>query len=92
VDHFVKLDKLPDDFEVPAPMRDRLQFDAAARKLIFHGYMSKTDFDRLSQLTKDWAFRRTLEELFRLCTPDEEPRPRGARRLLAAVTRLLSLG
>ena len=27
--------------------------------------MSKTDFDRLCQLSNDWTFRRTLEELFR---------------------------
>jgi hypothetical protein len=92
VDHFVKLDKLPDGFEFPLELKDRIQFDPVAHKLVFHGYMSKTDFDRLCQLTSDWSFRRTLEDLFRLAIPEVESRPEGMRRLLAAVTRLFSLG
>jgi hypothetical protein len=54
--------------------------------------MSKTAFDRLCQLSNDWAFRRTLEELFRLSIPEDTSRPKGLRRLLTAVTRLFSLG
>ncbi len=92
LDHFVKLDRLPDGFEFPPQLRDRIHFDPVAHKLSFHGYMSKTDFDRLCQLTNDWAFRRTLEELFRLCIPEEKTQPQGVRRLLTAVTRLFSLG
>jgi hypothetical protein len=92
VDHFVKLDRLPEGVEFPPQLRDRIHFDPVARKLSFHGYMSKTDFDRLCQLSNDWAFRRTLEELFRLSIPEEKTQPHGVRRLLTAVTRLLSLG
>jgi hypothetical protein len=92
MDHFVTLDKLPDGYEFPAQFRDRIQFDAEHRKLIFHGYMSKADFDRLSQVTNDWKFRRTLEELFRLCTPEEPPRSGGVRRVLSAVLRRFSTG
>ena len=54
--------------------------------------MSKTDFDRLCQLTNDWAFRRTLEELFRLCIPEDKTQKSGMRRWLTAVTRLFSIG
>jgi hypothetical protein len=92
MDHFVKLDRLPEGLEFPLDLKDRFRFDAEGRKLTFHGYMSKADFDRVSQLTKDWGFRRTLEELFRLCVPEEEPRPRRAHPFLTALTRLFSLG
>ena len=65
MDHFVKLDRLPEGLEFPPQLKDRIHFDPVARKLVFRGYMSKTDFDRLCQLSNDWKFRRTLEELFR---------------------------
>jgi hypothetical protein len=92
MDHFVKLDKLPEGFEFPPQMKDRIHFDPVARKLTYRGYMSKTDFDRLCQLTNDWAFRRTLEELFRLSIPEDTSRPKGLRRFLTAVARLFALG
>jgi hypothetical protein len=92
MDHFVKMDRLPDGLEFPTELKDRIHFDPIARRLIFRGYMSKTDFDRLSQISKDWNFRRSLEELFRLSIPDEPSRPRGVGRFLAAVTRLFTLG
>jgi hypothetical protein len=77
MDHFVKLDKLPEGYDFPCEMKDRIYFDAEAHKLVFRGYMSKAEFDRLSQLTKDWKFRRRLEELFCLCVPDDPPKARG---------------
>jgi hypothetical protein len=90
MDHFVKLERLPEGFKFPSEMQDRVHFDPVAHKLVFRGYMSKTDFDRLSQLTSDWNFRRTLEELFRQCIPEETAPPSGIRRFLSAVTRRLS--
>jgi hypothetical protein len=92
MDHFVKMDRLPDGLKFPQELKDRIHFDPIARRLTFRGYMSKTDFDRLSKISTDWSFRRSLEELFRLSIPDEPSRPRGVGRFLAAVTRLFSLG
>jgi hypothetical protein len=92
MDHFVKLDKLPDGFEFPGEMKERIHFDAEAHKLVFRGYMSKAEFDRLSQLTRDWKFRRTLEELFCLCVPDDPPHARNSGRLLNAVKQLFHRG
>ena len=92
MEHFVKMERLPDGLEFPPELKDRIHFDAIARRLSFHGYMSKTDFDRLSLMTTDWSFRRSLEELFRLSIPEEPARPRGVGRFLSAVTRLFSLG
>jgi hypothetical protein len=90
MDHFVKLDKLPDGYEFPADLKDRIAFDAEKHRLVFRGYMSKADFDRLCERTRDWGFRRVLEELFRECVPEVEPQPGGARRLLGALTRFFS--
>jgi hypothetical protein len=90
MDHFVKLDKLPDGFQFPAELKDRIQFDPVAHKLVFHGYMSKTDFDRMSQLTNDWGFRRTLEELFRLSVPEIETPPSGVWRIVAKVKGMMT--
>jgi hypothetical protein len=90
MDHFVNLEQLPADFAIPPKFQDRLEFDDKAHKLIFHGYMSKTDFDHLSSITNDWRFRRSLEELFRQCTPDGNTTPRGVGRVLANFGQLFS--
>lgn len=84
MDHFVPLDRLPDGLQFPPDLRDRIQYDAAAHRLIFHGFMSKTDYDRLFLLSEDWPYRRRLEELFRLSTPDELAN-RGWRKLFGAL-------
>ncbi len=91
MDHFVKLDKLPDGYGFPPDLEDRIYFDAAARKLVFRGYMSKSDFDRLSERTRDWAFRRSLEELFRQCIPEVDPRHGGVNRIAGVFNRLFSV-
>ena len=88
MDHHVTLERLPDGLRFPSEFDGRIRFDPVGRKLTFCGFMSKADFDRLCQLSDDWAFRRRLEELFRLCTPEEEPRPRGVRGVLAALSSL----
>jgi hypothetical protein len=82
MDHFVKLEQLPDDFVIPPKFQDRLEFDAQGHKLIFQGYMSKSEFDYLGSLSKDWRFRRTLEELFRHCVPDTVGNSAGLRRVI----------
>ncbi len=73
MDHFVIVDRLPADFHIPADLADRLRFDPEAKRLSFHGYMSKADFDRLCQLTRDWPFKRQLESLFQVCIDNEAP-------------------
>jgi hypothetical protein len=77
VDHFVKLERLPEDFVLPPQFQNRLEYDEQAQKLIFHGYMSKSEFDQISSLTRDWRFRRTLEDLFYRCTPENKPQSAG---------------
>lgn len=72
MDHFVSVDRLPADFSIPDDLGDRLSFDPQARKLHFQGYMSKADFDRLCELTRDWSFKRKLEDLFQVCIDQDE--------------------
>jgi hypothetical protein len=88
VDHFVTMNRLPDGLEFPPALTDRIWFDAAKRRLVFRGFMSKAEFDRLNRLSDDWGYRRPLEDLFRLCTPEEEERPRGLRRMFASLASL----
>jgi hypothetical protein len=90
VDHFVNVQKLPEDFIIPPKFQNRIEFDAEAHKLIFHGYMSKTEFDHLSSISQDWRFRRTLEDLFRQCIPDSKPTHGGFGRVLANFGQLFS--
>jgi hypothetical protein len=89
MDHFVNLERLPDGYQFPPDLGDRIQFDAERHRLVFRGYMSKADFDRLCERTTDWGFRRKLEELFRLSIPDAEPGRGGARRLFGAFSKFL---
>jgi hypothetical protein len=90
VDHFVKLDRLPEDFQVPPQFQNRLEFDPRAQKLIFHGYMSKSEFDHISALTNDWRFCRTLEDLFRMCIPESPSKPNGLSHVLATFGQLFA--
>lgn len=83
MDHFVTLERLPEEMEFPADLKDRIRLDAQSKRLYFRGYMSKTDFDRICMLTKDWSFRRKVEDLFRVCIDDEEP---GSKRGLGLLS------
>jgi hypothetical protein len=87
MDHSVSLDRLPEGLRFPPEFDGRIRHDDARRTLIFRGFMSKAEFDKLSRLHDDWGYRRRLEELFRLCTPDPEPQP--INRLSAVFARLM---
>lgn len=84
MDHFVSVDVLPPEFHIPAEYEDRLQFDPESKRLIHHGFMSKTEYDLLVSTTSDWSFIRKLDDLFHKCTLDaDSPQPqKGLRKLL----------
>jgi hypothetical protein len=84
MDHFVRLERLPDGVAFPADLADRIHYDADRHRLVFRGFMAKAEFDRLICLHGDWSFRRALEELFRLCVPDE-PKRTGPLRWLRGI-------
>lgn len=78
MEHHVSLDGFPDGLIFPDAYADRIVYDAAARRLRYHGFMSKADFDRLYQAHENWPYRRALEELFRLCSQAESSPHAGA--------------
>ena len=88
MDHFVPFPARPADLRaIPPDLADRFQFDAEGKRLSFRGFMSKGDFDRLSQLSESWPYKRALESLFQLSTleGDDPPESRsGLRKLLAS--------
>ncbi len=88
MDHVVKLEALPDGLTFPPDFLDRIRYDPSSRRLIFRGFMSKTEFDRLCELSGNWSYRRALEDLFRLCVPEPPPRHRGLRAVLNSLTSL----
>lgn len=90
MDHFVRLDRLPDGYQIPRSLEEKLFFDAEGHRLVFRGYMSKTEFDRICEPTRDWAFRRSVEELFLKTVKELEAEQGGKNRVLGALTRLLS--
>lgn len=89
MEHFVTLDRLPEHLALPPDLADRFGYDAEKRRLCFRGFMSKAEFDRLIQLHESWAYRRAIEELFRLSTEGPEVRPRGLRRVASMLGHLV---
>jgi hypothetical protein len=87
MDRSVPLDRLPDGLTFPIEMKDRISYDEGQRKLSFRGFMSKADFDKLHRVHEDWGYRRALEELFRRCSLEPEPRP--INRLASIFSRLV---
>jgi hypothetical protein len=73
VENSVPMPRFPSGIEFPADLKRRIRYDPIRRRLVFIGFMSKSEFDRLCQLSDDWSYRRPLEDLFRLCTPEEPP-------------------
>ena len=93
MDHFVRVDRLPDGYEIPRGLGDKLIFDPEAHRLVFRGYMSKTEFDRICEPTRDWGFRRSVEELFFKSVHDEAVEPgSGRNRIRSLLARLFPHG
>ena len=60
-----RLDKLPDGFEFPAELRERISFSPERKRLVFRGFMSKADYDRLRRLSDDGPYLLALDRVFR---------------------------
>ncbi len=87
MDHCVTVDRLPEDFQIPADLSDRISYDSQSRKLTHRGFMSKEEYDRLVELTNDWTFIRKIENLFQQCTLEEKTPPQNRlARIFASLT------
>jgi hypothetical protein len=90
MDHFVQLDRLPDGYEIPRNLSEKLSFDADGHRLVFRGYMSKTEFDRICEPTRDWSFRRSVEQLFLKSVKEVEPARDGKNRVFGLFGKLMT--
>ncbi len=80
MEQFAAMPRKPKGFCFPADLADRIRYDEDKKRLVYRGFMSKAEFDRLCLVSDDWCYRRPLEDLFRRCTP-EAARPRLLSRL-----------
>jgi hypothetical protein len=76
---------LPDGVEFPEHLRARIAFDPAKGRLSFCGFMCKSDFDRLTLLSTDLAYRCALERLFQISTEAELPQLRRFKFVLVVL-------
>jgi hypothetical protein len=67
----VSLPQLPDRFEVPQQLSDRLSCDAKRSELVFREVMSKSIFDKVRKVSADFAYQRSVEQLIREATAPE---------------------
>ena len=88
--HDISLSDIPVDFLVPEELTERFWYDAGRGRLCFDGFMSKCMYDRLVTLSRDEKYQRALEELFRICVPDELARS-PAQKVKVAVAALAGL-
>ena len=72
MEHSVQLEQLPADLKFPDELQSKIRYDAEKRVLVFNGPMGRQDFDRLWPLHSDSAYRRAVEDLFRIATWDAE--------------------
>jgi hypothetical protein len=91
VEHFVPFDRPPAGLRVPPDLEGRFDYDAARKRLVFRGFMSKADFDRLAMLADDWSYRRAIDDLFQACTPEDEAGGTPARGLFRRLASAVGL-
>ena len=60
-----KLDSLPEGLEFPPGTQKRIRFDPRRKRLVYFGFMSKAEYDRLRGLSTDAAYQQALDQLFR---------------------------
>jgi hypothetical protein len=62
--HAVRLDSLPAGLVFPPALAQRVYFDHQTQRLVFRGFMYKSDYDRLAQLDSSVACRRAIQLAF----------------------------
>ena len=85
MEHFVTVLAFPKDLTIPSAYSSKIRYEADRGRLVYQGVMSKAEFDKLSNLSEDWSYRRPLEELFRLSI-EETHSLKGWRRLKAVLS------
>lgn len=88
MDHFVTLAKLPEGLEFPDELCDRIQYDSENKRLVYHGFMVKSHYDRLIGLSRDAEYQHAIEQLFVHATNGHETA--SSRRNVVVLVALLA--
>lgn len=91
VENSAKLHTLPVGLQFPPELRDRIGFDAGKKRLVFHGFMTKSEYDQLARLHHDLEYQRAVERLFQLSAEPENPLVRRVGHVLAVLVVLCLL-
>ena len=59
----VHLERLPDGFEFPKALLDRVAYDSERKLLVFHGFMTSADYYFLRACSNNADYIRALNEL-----------------------------
>jgi hypothetical protein len=93
MDHSATLHDLPETFQFPPELRERIRFDTRRKRLVFSGFMTKSEYDQLFQLHGEVGYQRAIERLFQLSSEQEIPQFRRVLRVLGVLVVLcLMLG
>ena len=91
MDHFVQIDEpLTSDF-FPEELKSKIHFDDKRRCLVFSGFMTRYEFDRLRQLNGGLSYQRALHRLFQISTIDTEPVSHRFRNSIFAIASLCAV-
>lgn len=86
MEHFVKIRSIPNGLEFPESLQGRIQYDAAHKQLAFRGFMCKSEYDQLLELSPHVDYQVAIGELFQLSTVSNSPQLRKFGHVLAALT------
>lgn len=70
-EHWIRLQRLPNGLVFPADLQERIHYDAENKRLVFRGFMTKSEYDRLTGLNDDFQYQRAVYQLFVGAGPDE---------------------
>jgi hypothetical protein len=86
MEHAVKVGSIPTNIQFPVNLGDRIRFEPSRQKLVFRGFMSKSEYDQLMRLSQDAQYQSAVSELFQLSTDTDSPQLRQFGRVLTILT------
>ena len=82
----VKVGSIPANIQFPDNLRGRIRFEESHHRLIFRGFMCKSDYDQLMRLSQDANYQNAVSHLFQISTVSDSPQMRRLGRVLATLT------
>jgi hypothetical protein len=88
MDHSAMLQTLPETIAFPTALKERIRYEPARKRLVFSGFMTKSEYDQLTRLHNDVGYQRAVERLFQLSAEQDSPQFRRVLRVLAVLVAL----